>query len=43
MVDLLSNEQIQEVEIDEGNEQDDEVHIVDISALVLREKASGFN
>ena len=43
MADLIFNEQIQEVETDEDNEQDDEVHIVDTSTPVLREKASGSN
>ena len=43
MADLLSNEKIQEVVIDEDNEQDDEVHIVDTSTPVLREKESGNN
>ena len=43
MADLISNKQIQEVETDKDNEQDDEVHIVDTSAPVLREKESGIN
>ena len=38
MVDIASDEKFEEVEIDEDEVQDDEVHIIDTSAPVLREK-----